>query len=172
VDTHRWFGDVSLDGAHPAAGDAVAELVRMLDVLRPARLDRSRSHARVTSGRGGSSVDVLLAHEAGSDSDVWIVVGEDEATVSWLATHEHVQAGDGDAGRPWTTVLVDAVAAVVRGEYEVQRWYKGRRLVRSTITDRVRGVQLVSTGSVAGLLIPRRAVAGEVRRLDFGCAGP
>lgn len=75
METHGWFRDVSLNGAPLAARDAIAELVRMLDVARQARLDRTSSHARVASGRGASSVEILIAHDTGSDADLTVVVG-------------------------------------------------------------------------------------------------
>ncbi len=40
--------------------------------------------------------------------------------ISSLMAHEHVYREDGDDERPSTGVVVDAVAALLRGEYEVR----------------------------------------------------
>lgn len=74
---------------------------------------------------------------------------------------------------PWTTVIVDAVAALLRGEYEVRDHYRGDRLVRTSIHDTLLGDRHVSTsGSLLGLLpILRRVDRVERRTVDFRCHG-
>jgi stage V sporulation protein SpoVS len=87
--------------------------------------------------------------------------------------HEHVYADDGDTERPWTTVVVDAVAALLRGEYEVHDHYRGARLVKTRVHDTLLGRRHISTsGSLLGLL-PFFSKVDRVgrRAVDFRCRG-
>lgn len=158
----------------PAAQAVLDGLVVMLDAVQPQALDRARSHV-VTSGHGWAEYDVefLLAHTDDDESDITIAVGGNEALVSWLMAHEHIYPEDGDAERPWTTVVVDAVAALLRGEYEVTDHYRGDRLVKTTIHDTLLGGKHISTsGSLLGLLpFLRRVDRVERRTVDFRCRG-
>src|SRR5512133_268131 len=110
----------------------LADLVRMLDALHPSQLDPVRSRVSST-GHGWMlphAAEIQLRHRLDPDAGVDVVVGPEEAIVSWLKTHEHVHAADATPSRPWTTIVVDATAAVLRGEYEVESIYRGNRLVR------------------------------------------
>ncbi len=88
-----------------------------------------------------------------------MVVGRDEAIVSWLKTHEHIYAADATPGRPWTTIVVDATAAVLRGEYEVESIYRRNRPLRSRIIDPAKDGWRV--GHARLLLAARRATAAS-----------
>ncbi len=159
----------------PDSSRAVLDaLVEMLDVVQPEALDRDRSHI-LTSGHGWAEYDTefLLAHGDDADADITVAVGRDEALLSWLMAHEHVYADDGDAERPWTMVIVDAVAALLRGEYEVRDHYRGDRLVKTSVHDTLLGDHHVSTsGSLLGLLpFLRRVDRVERRTVDFRCRG-
>jgi hypothetical protein len=167
-----WFGRVSLDAAPDSARRVFDELSRMLDVVQPEALDRARSHA-VDSGHDWNAYDVefRLAHGDDERSDITVAVGKEEALVSWLMAHEHIYPDDGGEGRPWTTVVVDAVAALLRGEYEVRDHDRGDRLVKTSVHDRPLGGRHVSTsGSLLGLLpLLRRIDRVERRTIDFRC---
>lgn len=149
-------------------------MVEMLDVVQPQALDLERSHV-ITSAHAWAEYEAefRLAHADGAEADITVAVGSDEALLSWLMAHEHVYADDGDAERPWTTVVVDAVAALLRGEYEVREHYRGERLVKTSVHDTLLGDRHVSTsGSLLGLLpILRRVDRVERRTVDFRCRG-
>jgi hypothetical protein len=168
-----WFGEV-VQPDLPPSGQAVLDgLVEMLDVVQPQALNRERSHV-VTDGHGWAEYDVeiLLAHADDTDADITVAVGHDGAVIGWLMAHEHVYADDGNADRPWTTVVVDAVAALLRGEYEVQEHYRGEHLVKTSVHDTLLGGEHVSTsGSLLGLLPFRKIDRIERRTVDFRCLG-
>lgn len=171
MDESPWFREVSLNGAPQSARDILDALVTMLDEVQPAGLDCARSYV-TTTGHEWREYDVqfLLAH-SDEESDITLAVGGNEALVSWLMAHEHIYPEDGDAERPWTTVVVDAVAALLRGEYEVTDHYRGDRLVKTTIHDTLLGGKHISTsGSLLGLLpFLRRVDRVERRTVDFRC---
>ncbi len=52
-----------------------------------------------------------------------------------MNAYEHVAEDDAVNGRPWSTVVVELVAAVLSGEYEVESRYRGRWFVRTRILD-------------------------------------
>ncbi len=148
-------------------------LLPMLNEVQPQALDPQRSHI-LSTGHEWREYDVefLLAHREDEDSDITVAVGAKEALISWLMAHEHIYPEDG-ADRPWTTVVVDAVAALLRGEYEVLDHYRGDRLVKTTVHDTILGGQHVTTsGSLLGLLpFLRRVARVERRTVNFQCRG-
>lgn len=116
VGVHDWFGTVSLDDAPEAARLVVEKVARMLDQVQPALLDTGTSHA-VDSGHGWQlAVELVLRHRDEPEYNVSIGIGADEAIVAWLSAHEHIFDGPEHGDRPWTSVVVDLVAAVLRGE--------------------------------------------------------
>ena len=146
----------------------------MLDATNPTLLERTRSSIRDT-GHGWtmrSAVEVLLAHEGGEQWDIEVAFGETEAIIAWLDTHEHVfsdEPWDGD--RPWATVVVDVVAAALRGEYQIERIHRGDRLIATRIVDvsdpeRPRIVS--TTGSLLGLVPWPKKRRTEPEALDYG----
>lgn len=176
-DARRWFGTVEMEGGSAAAREVLSKLVAMLDALQPRLLDPARSTVR-TQGHGwtvANSVEIHLEHATDEEAAVTIAVGPDEAIVSWIATHEHVRPHDGTAERPWTTVVVDATAAVLRGEYEVEHHYKGDRLVKTRIIDTAdpEGERTLSTtGTLISSWLPsRRTKRVERRKIDYGVTG-
>jgi hypothetical protein len=168
----QWFGEVSLDNAPEPAREVFRCLVEMLDVVQPQALDRARSRA-VDSGHGWReyAVEFRLAHVDDPEADITVALGDREALLSWLMAHEHVYPDDGTPERAWTTVVVDAVAALLRGEYEVHEHYRGSRLIKTSVHDSVMGGRHVSTsGSLLGLLpFLRKADRIERRKVDFRC---
>jgi hypothetical protein len=113
-------------------------------------------------------VTLEIKHISDSSATVNVDVAGGGAVVGWLGTHEHVDVADGNSGRPWTSVVVDVVAAALRGEYEVERIHRGRRLVRTRIRDTVRdGTVISETGSMLAWFPPRRS-STQIQRLDFG----
>ncbi len=175
ADVRRWFGSVELTDAPDAARTVLAQIVRMLDALHPSQLDPAGSRVR-SIGHGWTlprAVEIHLRHRLDPAAGIDVVVGPDEAIVCWLKTHEHIYAADATPSRPWTTIVVDATAAVLRGEYEVESIYRGNRLLRSRIID-VADAQQTTVGESGTLvsswlpgLRPRRV---ERRRLDYGIA--
>ena len=163
---------MSVETASAAVTDALRQLMTMLDTVQPTAMDRARSHV-VGQGHGWVEyeVEILLAHQHDHDQDITLAVGADGALLSWLGTHDHVYPHDGSHERPWTTVLVDAVAAILRGEYEVIEHYRGDNLVKTTVHDAVEGRTLTTIGSLVSLLPFRRADRVERRSVRFGCLG-
>lgn len=170
ADLSAWFGSVNLAGAPRRAELVAAELGRMLDQVRP-KLDRHRSVVRVLKHGGRAEAGFNMAHLDGSHADLLLVVDDVEATLYWVAMHDHVTPEDGSDERPWTSVAVDAVAAVLRGEYEVEEVRRRGRLVKSRLIDRADGRVLGVTGGLFAWLLPGRSVTGPRQRLDFGCRG-
>ena len=168
-DLVRWFGHVDLTEAPSHAESVAIELVRMLDAVQPARLDRRRSVVRVNGQGQTAEAEFLLAHVDGEYADLLLEVDTLEATIHWLTMHEHVMPQDGSEDRPWTVVVIDAVAAILRGEYEVEEVRKRGRLVKSRLIDRSDGRVLSVTGGLFAWLLPGRSEVGPRGRLDFGC---
>lgn len=172
MDPSRWFDSVSVDGASPAVSDVLHELVAMLDAVQPTAMDRARSHV-VGQGHGWVEYEVefLLAHRHDDNEDVTVAVGADGALLSWLSVHDHVYPSDGSRERPWTTVVVDAVAAILRSEYEVIEHYRGTSLVKTSVYDAAEGRTLLTVGSLMSLLPLRRVDNVQRRTVHFNCLG-
>jgi hypothetical protein len=181
----RWFSTIEADeGPVPAAVvDCLRELTHMLDVRHPTRLDSHRSAIRCSAIRYEAPgwATVLLAHDTDKDADVFIEIGGEQAIVFWLSTHEHIDAADGYEGRPWTTVVVDFVALVMSGEYQVEHHYRGARLVKSRLVDvgepddRRGNVQQSRVLSTTGYFRWRPWPAKrrvEWKRVDYGLEDP
>ncbi len=175
---HRWFAVIELaDGdVPPSVLSCLGQLVELLDILHPSRMDRRRSSILQT-GHGwtvAGGVDVHLAHDGDEDADLHVVVGRDEAIVAWLSAHEHVLSEEGDEQRPWTTVVIDVVAAVLRGQYQVESHYRGKRLTTTRIVDVAdeRPREIGTTGSLFGWLPWPGEKRVEVQRVDYGLRGP
>lgn len=84
---------------------------------------------------------------------------------------ETVEGGD----RPWTTVAIDAVAGILRGDYEIEETYKGRRLIRTRVIDAgdPDGPRpITETGSLFGWIPTPRSKRIERRRVGFGIKPP
>lgn len=169
----RWFGSVSMDAPVPDGGAAiVGEIVAMLDALDPELADRERSRIEVEGRfRGHRTLVLQIAHRHDDSATVEVMVSGDGAIVAWLGTHEHIDPSGDSTERPWTSTVVDVVAAAMRGEYAIESLRRGGRIVRRRVLDDVRGGACISeTGSLlAWLPLGRRAT--ESRRLDFGVRG-
>ncbi|HZD02418.1 MAG TPA: hypothetical protein VFA46_20170 [Actinomycetes bacterium] len=170
----EWFATIDLGKPTQAQQAVVDELGAMLDDYRPARLDRKASSIQAT-GHGWTldhTIAVQLAHADDPDAMIELAVGTGEVIVSWLTAHEHLYADeDSPDGRPWPGRVVDLVAAVLRGELEVEDTYRGRWLVKTRIID-VAGPAgprvLVTTGSLLGWLPRPGARQVERRRISWG----
>jgi hypothetical protein len=128
-DLARWFGKIELRVEPGAPITALlGELVKMLDALRPTRVDRASSSVHQERNR---SVVVVLAHDADEDGGMTIEAGDKSAIISWLSAHEHVDSDDGNDERPWTSVVVDVAAAALRGDYVVEDHYRGSHWVKT-----------------------------------------
>ncbi len=172
MNASRWFAVAETQGASVAVDEVLRELLTMLDKVRPAALDRDRSHV-VVDGHDWFEyeAEVLLAHRDNYQADVTLAVGAKDALLSWLGVHDHIYPEDGSAERPWTAVVADTVAAVLRGEYVVEDHYRGDRLVKTVVRDVAdRGRSVLTIGSPMALL-PFFARAGRIdrRSTDFDC---
>jgi hypothetical protein len=164
----------------PASGvqtAVLAEFANMLDTYRPSKLDVRRSTVRRSKDEGWTEdgVVVTLEHTETSDGSVAIVVSDHGAIVSWLAAHEHIDADEPQDGRPWTSVVADAVAGILRGAYEVEETRRAGLWTKTRVLDLEAddGERwLWSSGPLWGWLL--RPLPGRTtsRRLDFGVAKP
>jgi hypothetical protein len=119
----------------PTQQTLLEELGAMLDDLEPVALDRSRSRltwAPAEYDKDQLAAEVVLVHVQRPDWSVHIQVEPSSAVIHWLSAHERMDETDGWDDVHWTMVVVDVVAAVLRGEYEVEetvrlgRWYRTR----------------------------------------------
>jgi hypothetical protein len=173
-----WFGIVAVEGLTGEQETFLDELGQMLDLYRPTKVDRA--HSGVRSHEHGwtmdEAVEVRLAHSEQPDVVVEAVIGLGEALLAWLTAHEHLSAADDEpGGRRWTTRLVDAIAGVLGGDFEVVDTYRGKRLVRTRIIDVAHpdGPRTVGeTGSLLRWLPGPGRARTESRRVDFGVQVP
>jgi len=87
------------------------------------RGDGPHRHARLvpaSARRRNDGIVVRLVHANDPHATIEVTVDERQAFIEWLSAHEHLDVGDDSTERSWTTQLVDAVAALLPGEYEVQ----------------------------------------------------
>jgi hypothetical protein len=159
--------------ATPAQQALLDELGEMLDGLEPVALDRSRSRltwAPADYDKGHLAAVVTLEHLRRPDWSVRIEAESRSAVIYWLSAHEHVDETDGWDDRTWTTVVVDAVAAILRGEYEVEeitrlgRWYKTRIF---DVADPANPEWFRSSGPLWFWLLRPFPATVTRRRLDF-----
>jgi hypothetical protein len=121
----------------PAQQQLLDGLGEMLDDLRPVALDRARSRMRWTAAEygEGTSVSVTLEHRLRPDWTVSIQAGPSNAAVSWLSVHDEFDETDESDAYPWTSLVVENVAAILRGEYEVEQTTRLGRWYRTSIID-------------------------------------
>ena len=175
--SERWFGLVEVGALSRTQSAVLDELVEMLEDYRPQDLDRAASDVRA-SGHGwavASAVAVRLVHRHDPDATVELAIGDDEVVVAWLAAHEHFFPHDDRPDRSWTSQAVDAVAGVLRGDYEVEEVYRGHRLVKTRVVDlRAAGGPRVlgGTGTLLGWLRRRAPERTRRRRVDFATSPP
>lgn len=168
-----WFAELDLGESPPPSVEAVAsKLAAMLTRLRPASIDRNRSGIRRTRpdwAFGDVSFEVHLAHESDPDCDIYLVIAEDEAMIMWSSAHEHMYLGDADLLALWADEVVDAVAAILRGEYVIEEHWRGDRLTKVRIIDTAGGEEevLSTTGSLFFWLPSRRPRRVERRMVSF-----
>lgn len=164
--------------AHTGSGDATSpvrafldELGDMLDEYRPTKL--APEHSSLVWRDAG--IEVTLAHREQADGDIVVVLEDREATIAWAATHEHVYPQDAVAGeRAWTSLIVDAVAAALRGEFIFEVVHRGRVWVRTrtiVIDDDTEQV-LATTGSMWGWLVLWQPPRVTRQRIDYGVTDP
>ena len=75
-----------------------------------------------------SGVQIAFVHREYHEKSIRMTVGDRDAIVATLNTHEHFFASPDGQGenRPWTTQIVDFVAEILRGQIEVETTYRGR----------------------------------------------
>jgi hypothetical protein len=161
------------DGAPaPAQRQLLDELGEMLDDLRPIALDRARSRIRWIPAEydEGTAAEVTLEHQRRPGWTVRIHAEPRRAVVSWLSARDGFDETDGSDAYPWTSLVVDTVAAILRGEYEVEdttrlgRWYRTSII---DVSDPANPERLRSTAPL--LFMFRRPFPATVTRqqLDF-----
>lgn len=173
-----WFGTVEFEEPTQTQSAFLDELLTMLETYQPPLLDRSRSsirdrgHARTKD----NTIEVRLVHSSEPGAAIEIGLSEDEAIVAWLTAHEHITEWEaGGQGRPWTTQAVDAVAGILRGDYEIEDTYRGRRLIKTRVVDAggPEGPRVITeTWSLFGWVPSPRSKRVERRRIGFGARPP
>ena len=152
----------------------------MLEVYQPPLLDRRKSSIRYEghSWTKADTIEIRLVHSSEPDAAIEVGLSPNEAIVSWLTAHEHIDeraVEGGGADRAWTTVAVDAVAGILRGDYEVEDTYRGGKLVKTRIID-VGGPDgpraITETGSLFGWVPGPGIKRIERRRIGFGVEPP
>jgi hypothetical protein len=164
----------TMDGpANDAQQAVLEELGAMLDDLAPEGLDRSRSRLVWSSSATDPpdmTAEVTLEHVSRPDWAVEIHVHPRGAVVYWLSAHEPVDEHDAWDDREWTSVVVDAVAAILRGDYEVEevtrlgRWYETRVI---DIVDRAGPRPLGSTLPLWAMVLRLFPAKTTRKRIDF-----
>lgn len=143
--------------------DFLTELRATLEEVQPAALDAERSGVSTR----GKLTELRLAHAHDERWSIWAELGETSVALGFGDVHEHIgKEWSGDRERSWTTVAVDLVADILRGQVEVVTTYRGAA-VASVTHRRVGGGDLGTTGFLAALKVwrPKRT---EVERVDFG----
>lgn len=173
-----WFGTVELEGPTPNQSAFLDELLMMLETYQPPLLDRSRSSIR---DRGhvwtkANTIEVRFVHSSEPEAAIEIGLSDDEAIIVWLTAHEHITEWEaGSQDRPWTTQAVDAVAGILRGDYEIEDTYRGKRLIKTRVVDvgDPEGPRAITeTGSLLGWVPSRGSKRIERRRIGFGVNPP
>jgi len=116
-----------------------------------------------------------LVHANDPHATIEVTVDERQAFIEWLSAHEHLDVGDDSTERSWTTQLVDAVAALLPGEYEVQDSYLGRLLVKTRVVDVANPSVPRVISTIGTLLLPLSAFEPtrvRRRRVSFGVQRP
>lgn len=171
-----WSGEFEPDGVvSTAASSFLDELGTMLDAYRPAKLDRDRSYLRIEDA---DTVEVRLAHADGEAGDIAVSVSEGEATIACALSHEHVfpHEIDPEDDRPWTTLAVDMVGSILRGDVIFEAVYRGGTWIKTrTILLDAQGNEIVhsESGSLWAWMIRWRPERVVRHRVDFEAAsGP
>lgn len=88
---------------------------------------------------------------------------------SLIGPEEIYQVGSPADGSGLITDLVDSLATILEGTYEVETAHWGNRLLRTTVNGSEHRAQ---TGPLFGLLpVPRRLLSVARRKLTYGCQG-
>jgi hypothetical protein len=116
----------SLRGAARAFYD---ELRAMLAEVRASQLDIERSAVDFEE----DGLELTLQHRSQPDVTIWATVGERDSIIAVGSggAHEHFFApkpGEKEQ-RPWTTAMVDFIAAALRGEIEIETTLRGNAVL-------------------------------------------
>lgn len=147
-------------------------LAQMLDSYAPSLLDRQRSMIRRlrASSPLRDAIAIEMVH-ADENKSIHVDLGRDEAVVTWLSYHEHIEVSDDHLRRAWTTQVVDAVATILRGDYELEEHYRGNRWIKTRFKERPDPEGPPVTSEVSSLLawlIPFGAKRIETHSIGFG----
>lgn len=141
----------------------------MLDEYRPTKLARDRSYLRQMDE---DTLEVKLAHMEDENVDVLVEFSRREATVSWSLSHEHAYPEDaGEHQRPWTGLVVDLVASVLRGDAILETVHRGDTWVKTRnllINDDGNEEVYSVSGSILGWLLRWKPERTTRYRPDYG----
>ncbi len=114
-----WFSELKPSDVPEHLSSFIEDFVKMLDEHRPTKLVPERSYLRRSDG----GVELRLAHADEDEADILIHVADDEATVVWASTHEHAWPHESppEDNRPWTSLVVDLVASILRARKSSSR---------------------------------------------------
>lgn len=129
----------------------------MLELVGPDRLAVQRSSVE----RDDGDLEVTLAHADRDDWTVVIAVTGEEAIVYFRAAHERFgRWAEDEQDVAWTQRAVDFVAALLRGEVQVDALWSGEDLLRARHSRRGSEGDVVKRGSALyfspGWLMPWR----------------
>lgn len=114
--TNIWFGTMQVQDASPAGHRAIAATIRLLDGLKPKRLDRERSRAGVNR----RETVMVLAHESEPAADIEIAIAESGWT-NIYGPHGHEEVyGVTALTDDWEVEVTDAIRTILQGSYEVR----------------------------------------------------
>jgi hypothetical protein len=140
--------------------DFYDELLEMLAVVAPTRLDAGKSSVRFDD----DGLELHLAHTEREDWSIWANVGDRDAIIGPSWTHEHFSPRDGaNEERPWTTQMVDFIAELLRGQIEVETTFRGNTPVVVRHFNRDEQGQRVLLGHT-GFLVPGRLAVWKPKR--------
>ena len=156
--------DEAIERSSGPVNDFLRELKEMLEQVRPAALDVERSGVFT---RGDDVTELRIAHAREPRWSIWAELGETSLALGFGDVHEHIgKEWSGDGERSWTTVAVDLIADILRGQVEVVTTYRGDAVASVTHRRVGGGKDLGTTGFLAALKVwrPKRT---EVERVRF-----
>jgi len=113
---------------------------------------------------------VTLEHTTHAEWSVEIHIVPTFATISWLTAHEYIGEADSYEDRPWVSVVVDATAAILQGDYEVEQTTRLGQLYKTRVidvSDPASPVRLDSSGLLWFWILRPFPAKTTRRRVDF-----
>ena len=134
----------------------------MLAALEPRSLDESRSSVDFDD----DGLQLMLVHSGQEGLAIFVAVGAAEAIVGIGSAHEHFAADEvAEGARPWTTLVVDFVAEILRGQIEVETTYRGNSAISVDHFRVEEDGDRVSFGHT-GFITPARLLFWKPKRVE------